>query len=90
MDMMLYPKMNVYFSTKPATFMPASQFIELIGSVPRGNITRWEDIEVFFKKLYAAERIEVGLMPHWSVYKGNKDVPCWRIVGTYGSIPGDA
>lgn len=75
---------------KPAVYVPVKQFISVICRVPEGQITRWEDIELFFKGIYAAQRIEVESFANWSKYRDNTEVPYWRIVGTHGFIPDDS
>ncbi len=74
---------------KPAACVPADQVIALICQVPEGFITRWEDIDEYFERLYKAQRIEVEPLANWSVYKNGMEVPYWRIVGTHGFIPDD-
>ncbi len=75
---------------KPAICVPVDQFIALICQVPKGNITRWEDIEDFLVRIHSAQRIEVESFPNWSRYKGDIEVPYWRVVGTHGFIPNDS
>ncbi len=76
----------VVIPAKPATYVPVEQFLAVICAVPEGGLTRWEDIEAYLKKIYNAHRIELEPKAHWPERVQGKDVPYWRIVGTYGYI----
>lgn len=78
-----------YIPAKKVTYVPVSKYLELIRRIPTGFITRWEDMDAFLKKAYSAERVEVEPHAHWPEYLHGKEVPYWRIVGSYGFVPND-
>lgn len=75
----------VHIPAKPATVVPVDQFIELICSVPRGSITRWEDIEMYLKRLSTLQREY-----KWSLWPtGQCTRETWRFLTGVSSVPMD-
>ena len=71
--------------------IPTGMFLKLIMKVPKGKITRWEDVQARLSNLYG---IRVGYKPQGVLPIKDSDggeIPYWRIVqerGTIGGIPG--
>ena len=82
-------KPQMVIQAKSATHVPIEQFLTVICSVPKGYLTRWEDINAYLKKIHNAQRIELESGSRWPDRVGNEKVPYWRIVGTYGYISDD-
>ncbi len=80
----------VIIPAKPATYVPVEQFLAVICSVPEGKLTRWEDIETYLKRIHNAQRIELEANSRWPERVSGKDVPYWRIVGSYGYVMDDS
>lgn len=77
-----------FIPAKPCISVPVCFYIAVISKIPFGKLTRWEDIEAFFKKIYNAEVVAPREHMYWSdVDSSGNEVPYWRIVGAKGHIP---
>lgn len=74
-----------YIPAKPSLKISIQEYVDLLGQVPTGRITRREDIEAFLAKKYSAERVEIDNEPlpgnpHW------EGIPWWRVVSVRGML----
>lgn len=80
-----------FIPAKPCTTVPVCYYIAVISKVPVGKLSRWEDIDAFFKKAYNAEVVAPREHMYWSEEDANgNEVPYWRIVGAKGHIPNNS
>lgn len=80
-----------FIPAKPHTTIPVCKYIAIISRVPKGKLTRWEDIDAYLKRIYNAEHIAPREGMYWSdVDTNGNEVPYWRIVGAKGHIPNNS
>lgn len=79
-----------YIPAKKATVIPVSTYIAIICKIPKGKLTRWEDITSYLEKIYGVEYVKPA-DSYWE--KENIDgnaIPYWRIVGPRGHLSNDS
>lgn len=65
--------------------VPMEEYIELLCMVPKGKITRRDDIEKYLQKKHGAERVMIDMRPLYAnpLWEG---IPIWREVSTRGML----
>ena len=83
--------MNPYYiPAKKATIIPVSTYIAIICKIPKGRLTRWEDITAYLEKVYGVEFVKPG-DSYWEKENlDGSDIPYWRIVGPRGHLANDS
>ena len=72
----------------PARFIPAIEYTNIISQIPEGKVSRYEDIDEYFREKYQAERVETDYSG-WPLYDNEgKRIPDWRIIGSRGAVTG--
>ena len=72
----------------PARFIPAIEYTNMISQIPKGKISRYEDIDKYFREKYQVERVEPDYSG-WPLYDNEgKRIPYWRIIGSRGAVTG--
>lgn len=79
-----------YIPAKQAKIIPVSTYIAVIRKIPKGKLTRWEDITAFLEKIYGVEYVK----PAYSYWEKEDEygnaIPYWRIVGPRGHLANDS
>ena len=73
-----------FIPAKPAKRLRYGEFLDLVAKVPRGFITRYDDICEYLCRKYAAERVE--FIHGTEDWKRSREVPFWRVVSTRGVL----
>ncbi len=76
----------IHIPAIPAKKIFTDEYQELLSKIPKGMVTRREEIEEYFKKKYNVSNIEIEYEPLkvdtlWVKY------PYWRIISTNGYLP---
>ena len=72
----------------PARMIPAIEYTNIISRIPEGKISRYEDIDKYFREKYQVERVEPDYSG-WPLYDNEgKRIPYWRIIGSRGAVTG--
>lgn len=66
--------------------IPTQMYVQLICKVPKGRITRTEEIDAFLKKAYGAENISRGRDLYPTYLNTGDEIPYWRVVTTRGIV----
>lgn len=74
----------IHILAKPATYVSLDEYKSILRCVPKGKLTRYEDIEEYLERKYKAERIEIAY-EYWN-YLLDKETPWWRVVSKMGMI----
>lgn len=68
--------------------VPGEMVAQLITKVPKGSLTRWEDIDAFLREIYGQKisAFSGDFLPKEDTL--NHPIPYWRIVSTRGTLEG--
>lgn len=79
----------VFIPAKKATIIPVSTFVALVCKIPKGKLSRWEDIERYLERIYGVEYIQPADAYWEKVDEYGVKIPYWRIVGPRGHVGSD-
>ena len=83
--------MNPYYiPAKKATIIPVSTYVAIICKIPRGMLTRWEDITSYLEKIYGVEYVKPAESYWEKETEDGIEIPYWRIVGPRGHLYNDS
>ena len=83
--------MNPYYiPAKKATIIPVSTYIAIICKIPKGKLTRWEDITAYLEKIYGVEYVKPAESYWEKKTDDGSEIPYWRIVGPRGHLYNDS
>ena len=73
----------------PSMRVAAEEYVALICKIPRGQITRNEDIEAYLCHKHHVKKVMIKSSPYPPFDEEGQDIPYWRVVGTHGYISDD-
>lgn len=73
----------------PSLKIAAEEYVALVCKMPRGQITRSEDIEAYLCRIHHVKKVMIESFPYPPFDEAGKEVPYWRVVGTHGYISDD-
>ena len=72
----------------PVRIIPAIEYTNMICKIPAGKVSRYDDINNFFKAKYDVESVEPEYSG-WPTYDNEgKRIPYWRVIGSRGAVTG--